>query len=342
MAGAPRRRRPSSGDRKRAVATEEPPSRSSLHHPRPEVREHPPRPPGRRHRPGEVERAGGEHARPAARLVVASSAPSCRGRRDAGSRRRPRTPRGDAPRDLVDLDAAAPERRSHAEIRSRRTSSGAPASSVRPRSRSVTVGWPTYCTPISAASGRPRSRQRLDFTMTSPSRSTRQKKLFADRNMRLPPRSRYPSTRSYSRVVTYSWWPAKTIRSYACASAAGLATCSRSHCERYVDLPAASSGASSGTRGGMRKPYGTPRSRNAPPEPNGVHAACRRTTSPRARRRRRRGSCTPARSASAGRPRPDAPDAAGRDDERREAEAAVRRLGGARSRAPLSQLPTCT
>ena len=46
-----------------------------------------------------------------------------------------------------------------------------------------------------------------------PSRCTFQKKLFAERNIRLPPRSRKRSTMSYTWLVTYSSCPAKTTRS---------------------------------------------------------------------------------------------------------------------------------
>jgi hypothetical protein len=46
-----------------------------------------------------------------------------------------------------------------------------------------------------------------------PRRSTFQKKLFAERNIKFPPRSRYRVTALYSRPVTYSWWPGKMISS---------------------------------------------------------------------------------------------------------------------------------
>ena len=43
--------------------------------------------------------------------------------------------------------------------------------------------------------------------------STRAKKLLAERNVRCPPRLRYSVTGPYSAVVTYSWWPGKTMKS---------------------------------------------------------------------------------------------------------------------------------
>src|SRR3546814_10692227 len=70
-----------------------------------------------------------------------------------------------------------------------------------PRSTRTDHSFPTL------RSSDPRSRHIAIRRRIEPSRSTRQKKLFAERNIRLPPRLRKPITRPNSREVTYSWWP---------------------------------------------------------------------------------------------------------------------------------------
>jgi hypothetical protein len=55
-----------------------------------------------------------------------------------------------------------------------------------------------YCTPARRASGRPSLRQSLTRRIVDPSFSTFQKKLFADRKISRPPRSRKRSTTSYA------------------------------------------------------------------------------------------------------------------------------------------------
>ena len=90
----------------------------------------------------------------------------------------------------------------------------ASASTHDPRRRGDRRG---RCRGTGRRSARPRAGRGRATAASSSSRcralTTRQKKLFADRNARLPPRSRYRRTTSYSCVVTYSWWPGKTIRS---------------------------------------------------------------------------------------------------------------------------------
>ena len=137
----------------------------------------------------EVEGAGCEDLRALVGLVVASSARSSRVRRRSGSRRAPgcrgattlragrsrrRPARGASPR------AGRFRRRSTSRLERRRTIHG----------RRGALPLARYWTPIRAASGRPRSRHSFVFVTMSPERTTRQKKLFAERNMRLPPRFR--------------------------------------------------------------------------------------------------------------------------------------------------------
>ena len=120
------------------------------------------------------------------------------------------------------------------------------------------------------------------------------------------------------RSVTYSWWPGKTISAYACASLAP--SCRRARPARGRRPDGRTRGASAGS-GGRSCGSGAGRRGSG----TGGRAATaggpsRRTRCRPCRRRRRRGSCTPATCGSGGRPRPVLAEPRRRDDEGREAE----------------------
>ena len=184
--------------------------------------------------PPKSRRPGGEHLRAAGRLVVRHlrGDPGPEQVRDLREHQRAR--RG-LRRRRVDLDAVAAD-----ELAERRAVDE-PGARPEPGRRALfaTVNspcfWPSsfarYCTPISAASGRPASRHLPILRSTWPCFSTFQKKLLAERNIRLPPRSRNRCTTSYSCAVTYSVCPSKTTKSYARASASPFAIWSKSESE---------------------------------------------------------------------------------------------------------------
>ena len=194
------------------------------------------------------------------------------GREDLGARRGlvVRHLRGEAGpeevRDLgEDLDAGRRVRRRAGRSRSRRAEASRRPAGPCPRRATAAGGVRTIqgpgalrgrcrgtATPISAASGRPRSRH-------APSASSRRRagrparRSCSPRGRRGCRRGRGSrSTRSYSCVVTYSWWPGKTIRSYALASAAPSRSASRSASERKSTC-ASVRRASAGTAGRSRK-----------------------------------------------------------------------------------------
>ena len=162
---------------------------------------------------------------------------------------------------------------------------------------------------MSAASGRRRSRQQ-PCLRDGACRVERPPRSSCSRSGRRGSRrrSRKPSTRSYSRRVTYSWCPGKTMRSYAAASASrarrllevGLREirrrCLRVRCEPRQERQVV---AAEVVRDATAQ-VGTAEANRSSLCQSRVPGVAGRRPRPR------RGSCTPATSASAGRRRRDA------------------------------------